>query len=74
MIDISQLLIRLLVIYCYYQNNQKDDKMTRNKQVVVRLTEDEKKLAEQYAKSLHTPLAVVLRQLILVAATKEVVC
>jgi len=42
--------------------------MTRDKKVTIRFTEDEKTLVEEYAKTFHMPLAVLMRQLVLLPA------
>lgn len=51
---------------------KKGSKMIRDKKVTVRFTEDEKLLVEEFAKTFHMPLAVLLRQLILLPASTVV--
>jgi uncharacterized protein (DUF1778 family) len=44
--------------------------MTRDAKIVVRFTKDEKELIEEYAKSIHLPLTVLIRSLVLNKATE----
>ena len=47
--------------------------MTREKKIMLRFTEDEKKLVDAYAKKNFTPLATLARQLLLQLAAKDLV-
>ena len=46
--------------------------MTRNKNIMVRVTKEEKEAIDSYAKLKHTPTAALIRQIILQLATKEI--
>ena len=44
--------------------------MSRDKTIALRLTEDEKKLIDDYAKKLSTPSAVLVRQVVMREVSK----